>query len=143
MDVEQTLQSVPLFRQLQPKQIKALARWTTTRHWPAGQAIVGEGQMGVGLYCIQSGSVRVTQQEPGGEREIRIMGPGESFGELSLLGDQPRSATITAIEPTTAVMLDKSQFLAEMHTHPEIALDILPVMVGWLREAEARGAVVR
>lgn len=136
MNAEETLQRVPLFRGLQPKQVKTLARWTTTRNYDAGAPIVRQGQSGLGLYCIQSGKVRVTQQTPQGEREIRSMGPGESFGELSLLEDQPRSATITAIEPTTCVLLDQMQFSAELKNHPEMAIPMLHVMAGWLHDAE-------
>jgi len=66
------------------------------------------------------------------------MGPGETFGELALLDDKPRSATVTALEPTTAVLLDKSQFRAELRSHPEIALQILETLVAWLRESDSR-----
>jgi CRP-like cAMP-binding protein len=137
VEVEETLRRVPLFQELQPKQIRSLARWTTTRTYSPGQVIVAEGQSGLGLYCIQSGRVKVTKQAVHGEREIRTMEPGESFGEIALLDDKPRSATVTAIEPTTAVLLDKSQFIAELRTYPEIALAILPTVVGWLRDADA------
>lgn len=136
MNVEETLQRVPLFRGLQSKQVKSLARWTTTRTYDAGTPIVQQGQAGVGLYCIQSGKVRVTRQTPQGEREIRSMGPGESFGELSLLQDQPRSATITAIEPTTCVLLDHVQFNVELKNHPEMAISMLHVLAKWLHDAE-------
>lgn len=138
MDVEETLRRVPLFEGLQPKQLKSLARWTTTRTYQPGQVVVNEGQIGMGLYCIQSGSVKITKRSASEEREIRSMGAGESFGEISLLDDKPRSATVTAVEPTTAVLLDKSQFIAELKTYPEIALSILPVLVGWLRDADAK-----
>lgn len=138
MDAVETLRKVPLFRGLQEKQIGSLARWTTTRNYAAGQEIVHEGQTGLGLYCIQSGRVKVSKHGTGGERAIREMGPGESFGEIALLDDRPRSATITAVEPTTCVLLDKSQFLAEIRTYPDMALAILPVVVGWLREADTR-----
>ncbi|MGH2442370.1 MAG: cyclic nucleotide-binding domain-containing protein [Chloroflexota bacterium] len=138
MDAESTLQQVPLFQRLQAKQVKNLARWATTRNYQPEQVIVREGQIGLGLYCIQRGKVRVSVRGATDERGIREMGPGESFGEISLLDDQPRSATITAIEPTTAVLLDKAQFLAELKTYPEMALAILPVLTGWLREANAR-----
>lgn len=138
MDVEETLRRVPLFEGLQPKQLKSLARWTTTRTYQPGQVVVNEGQIGMGLYCIQSGSVKITKRSANEEREIRSMGAGESFGEISLLDDKTRSATVTAVEPTTAVLLDKSQFIAELKTYPEIALSILPVLVGWLRDADAK-----
>lgn len=138
MDEEETLRRVPLFEGLQPKQLKSLARWTTTRTYQPGQVVVNEGQIGMGLYCIQSGLVKITKRSANEEREIRSMGAGESFGEISLLDDKPRSATVTAVEPTTAVLLDKSQFKAELKTYPEIALSILPVLVGWLRDADAK-----
>jgi len=138
VDEEETLRRVPLFEGLQPKQLKSLARWTTTRTYQPGQVVVNEGQIGMGLYCIQSGSVKITKRSANDEREIRSMGAGESFGEISLLDDKPRSATVTAVEPTTAVLLDKSQFIAELKTYPEIALSILPVLVGWLRDADAK-----
>ncbi|HZU14434.1 MAG TPA: cyclic nucleotide-binding domain-containing protein [Chloroflexota bacterium] len=138
MNAEETLQRIPLFRGLQPKQVKSLARWTTTRNYPAGTAIVREGQPGLGLYFIESGTVKVTQQTANGERELRTMGPGQSFGELSLLEDRPRTATITAMEPTTCVLLDKMQFNAELRAHPEMAIPLLHVLAGWLLEAEQR-----
>jgi CRP/FNR family cyclic AMP-dependent transcriptional regulator len=137
-DVEETLRNVPLFRQIAPKQIKSLARWTLTRSYGAGQTIVSEGQTGLGLYCIESGHVKITKHSPHGERDIREMGPGETFGEISLLDDRPRSATVTAVEATTCVLLDKSQFLAELRTYPEMALAILPTVVEWLREADTK-----
>lgn len=140
MDTEQTLHNVPLFQGLQPKQLKSLARWATTRTFQPGETIVREGGMGMGLYCIQSGRVRVTKDASGTTQVLREMGPGESFGEIALLDDQPRSATVTAVEPTTAVLLDKSQFRAELRTYPEIALAILYPLVQRLREAESRAA---
>lgn len=141
MDAQETLQRVPLFERMKPKQLKSLAKWATTRSFDAGKVIVGEGQMGVGLYCIQSGRVRVSRkQQDGGEVTLREMGPGETFGEIALLDDQLRSATVTAMEPTTAVLLEKTQFLGELHAYPEIALAIIPTLVEWLREADARSA---
>jgi CRP/FNR family transcriptional regulator, cyclic AMP receptor protein len=138
VDTLETLRRVPLFEGIPEKHLKSLTNWTTTRTYPAGGTIVREGQLGLGLYCIQSGSVRVTKSTASGERELRTMGPGESFGELALLDDQPRSATVTAVEETTAVLLDKSQFNAEMRGHPEMAIPMLQTIAGWLREADAR-----
>jgi CRP-like cAMP-binding protein len=82
--------------------------------------------------------VKITQKAGDGEREIREMGPGDAFGELSLLSDMPRSATVTALEPTACVLLDKPRFLAELRTYPEIALEILPVVVNRLLESDKR-----
>lgn len=141
MEALDTLRAVPLFEGIPEKHLKSLARWTTTRRWNAGETIVAEGQTGLGLYCIQSGVVKVTKASPHGEQELRTMRTGESFGELALIDDKPRSATVTAVEPTTAVLLDKSQFLAELRTHPEMALPVLQTIAGWLREADARAAV--
>ena len=138
MDAEESLRRVSLFQGLQPKQIKSLAKMTVSRTFEPGTAIVTEGKMGVGLYCIVSGRVRVTMRTPSGDRELRVMGPGESFGELALLDSQPRSATVTAIERTTAILLDKAQFLAELRTYPEVSLALLPVLVQWIRDADRK-----
>ena len=138
VDAEQSLRRVALFQELQPKQIKTLAKWVATRTFQPGQAIVKQGQLGVGLYCIESGRVSVTLETPDGPRAIRAMGPGESFGELALLDDKPRSATVTAVEPTTTLILDKAQFLAELKTYPEIGLALIPVLVQWLRDTDEK-----
>jgi CRP-like cAMP-binding protein len=129
---------VPLFEGISDRHLRSLSKWTSTRRYDGGQAIVSQGQTGLGLYCIQSGTVKVTISGPGGDQELRQMGPGETFGELALLDDKPRSATVTALEPTTAVLLDKSQFRAELRSHPEIALQILETLVAWLRESDSR-----
>ncbi|PZS05524.1 MAG: transcriptional regulator [Chloroflexi bacterium] len=136
VDTEQTLKTVPLFQGLRSRNLKSLARGTTARTYQPDQVIVSEGQVGYGLYIIQSGQVKVTQEGSTGSREIRRMGPGETFGEMSLLDDQPRSATVTAVEPTTALLLDKWQFVSEMKAHPEITAAMLPTLVGWLRSVE-------
>jgi CRP/FNR family cyclic AMP-dependent transcriptional regulator len=135
---EEVLQRVPLFHELEPKDLRSLARFTVTRSFEAGQVIVAEGQMGFGLYSIQSGKVRITQNTPNGTREIRTMGPGETFGEISLIDDQPRTATVTAIEPTTAVVLDKMQFTSEVKNHPEVAFPMMRSLVQWLRDADRK-----
>lgn len=140
MEAEESLRQVALFRGLQPKQIKSLAKWTTERTFQPGQTIVTQGQMGLGLYCIESGRVSVALQTATGQRELRTMGPGESFGELALLDDKPRSATVTAIEPTKVLVLDKAQFLAELRTYPEIALALIPVLIDWLRDSDRKMA---
>ena len=136
MNVEETLRSVSLFKSLSSKHLKQIAKFATPRSFDAGHQIVGQGDTGYGLYNIQTGRVNVTRETDGGSRQVRTMGPGESFGEIALLDDQPRSATVTAIEPTTVLLLDKWQFRGELNSHPEIALALLPVLVGYLRDRE-------
>jgi CRP/FNR family transcriptional regulator, cyclic AMP receptor protein len=138
LDAEETLGKVKLFEGLRPKQIKTLAKWATRRHFQQDQAIVTQGQLGVGLYCIESGRVSVAIDTPSGPLELRKMGVGEAFGELALLDDKPRSATVTAVEPTTTLILDKAQFLAELRTYPEIGLALLPVLTQWIRDADEK-----
>jgi CRP/FNR family transcriptional regulator, cyclic AMP receptor protein len=140
VDAEQTLRAVPLFQNVNPKHVKALAKWTATRTFEPGKVIVAEGQIGMGLYCIQSGKVKVSLNTAKGPHDIRTMGPGETFGELSLLDSEPRSATVTAVEETTVVMLDKPQFLAQSRTHPELLWAIIPILARWLRESDKKVA---
>jgi CRP-like cAMP-binding protein len=138
VEVEETLARVPLFRQLDKGQIRSLAKFTRTRTYQPGEVLVHEGRLGFGLYCLQSGEVKVTQQTSGGEHELARLGPGQSFGEIALIDEGPRTATVTAVEPTTAVLLDKMQFHTELRNHPEVALTVMMALVQWLREANKR-----
>jgi CRP-like cAMP-binding protein len=136
VSAEEVLRRVPLFRGLRPQELKSMAKFTVSRNYQAGEIIVEEGQLGFGLYCIDTGRVKVTQRTSQGEREIRTMGPGESCGEISLIDDQPRAATVTAVEPTSAVLLDKMQFAVELRHHPDVAIAVMRSLVQWLREAD-------
>ena len=86
-----------LFKDLEPKDIQRLEKFVRKREFAAGDVIVSEGDEGVGVFAIASGSVSVTR----GSREVSTLGPGDVFGETALLDNYRRNATVTAREPLT------------------------------------------
>jgi len=137
---EDTLKRVDLFSGLEKKDLQALASTCQERKYSAGTTLIKQGDTGVGLYVITSGKVRVTQavHPDKAEEELRTAGPGEVLGEMALLDDLPRSATITAVEDVTALLLPVWDFRATLQSHPDIALKLLSVLSRRLRKAENR-----
>ncbi|HLQ30248.1 MAG TPA: cyclic nucleotide-binding domain-containing protein [Ktedonobacteraceae bacterium] len=137
---EDTLKHVDLFSGLEKKDLQALAASCQERKYSAGTTLLKQGDTGVGLYIITSGKVRITQavHPDKAEEELRIEGPGGVLGEMALLDDLPRSATVTAIEDVTALILPVWDFRATIQSHPDIALKLLAVLSRRLRKAENR-----
>ncbi len=86
----------------------------------AGEVIVREGDLGGRFYVITAGEVQVTQRVDGVEQSIRRQGAGEHFGELALLGDRRRTATVTAVTDTSVLSMDRQDFAALVEHLPEL-----------------------
>lgn len=102
------LEAVPMFAPLTPVVLESLARSLITVPVAAGEVVLREGEDSDRFYVIDSGLVEVTQQGA----VLRREGPGDFFGEIGLLRDVPRTATITAVEDTVLVALERDDFLA-------------------------------
>lgn len=137
--VEEALGQVTLFSRLSERQRARLARFATTRDYKQGATIVRQGDTSMSLYVILSGSVRVDRESEGGGGAVQVerLGPGGAFGEMGLLDDQPRAATVVAEEPTTCALLAKWDFQNELREDPAIALALLPVLTGRIRELDS------
>lgn len=109
-----TLTSVDMFAALQPAVQEALAREAGFEDTTPGSVVVREGDTGDTMWVIVSGAVSVTRQG----REVATLGPGNLFGEIALLADRPRIATVTALEPCRLLTLDRSGFFNAMATDP-------------------------
>lgn len=101
------LRGLPVFAGLSPAVLEQLARACRVTHVPAGAHVVREGDLGEDFHVLASGSVEVTQ----GGGLIRTQGSGEFFGEIALLHDLPRTATVTASTDLELVSLDRAAFL--------------------------------
>jgi CRP/FNR family cyclic AMP-dependent transcriptional regulator len=138
--IEETLGQVALFSRLSGRQRARLARFATTRDYKAGATIVRQGDTSMSLYVVLSGSVRVHRESEGGGGAVEVerLGPGGAFGEMGLIEDEPRAATVVAENPTTCALLAKWDFQNELREDPEIALSLLPVLTARIRELDSR-----
>ena len=94
---------------------------------PAGAVIFRQGDPGREMFVIASGRVRLTLGAPGHEREVAMLGPGEFFGELALLSDEPRSATATAVEKTSLLAISRDVFTMMVQDDLEIVSGMMSV----------------
>jgi CRP/FNR family transcriptional regulator, cyclic AMP receptor protein len=136
---EDTLAHVELFAGLEKKDLQLLASACRERNYSAGSKLIKQGDTGVGLYVITDGTVHITREiDPDkAELDLGTVGPGNVLGEMSLLDDLPRSATVTAVSDVTALLLPVWEFRTTLRNHPDIALRLLSTLSRRLRKAES------
>lgn len=131
------LAQVPLFQSLTRHELQVLSVNCRERDYPAGQTLLRQGETGVGLFIITSGSVHVTQTAPDGStRELGDFGRGAVLGEMSLLDDMPRTATVIAVSDTRALVIPVWDFRASLREAPEMSIKLLGVLSQRLRAVE-------
>src|SRR5712691_12719487 len=140
---EDTLARVELLSGLDKKELQVLSKSCQERKYSAGSTLIKQGDTGVGLYVIISGHVKTTQAKNPDRAEVDLgtYGPGNVLGEMALLDDLPRSATVTAVDDVTALLLPVWEFRTTLRNHPDIALKLLGVLSRRLRKAENVGHV--
>ncbi|MEP7082165.1 MAG: cyclic nucleotide-binding domain-containing protein [Chloroflexota bacterium] len=136
MELEAQLASVPLLAGLDDRVRRRLAQIGKRRTYAAGETIVEEGEKGVALYVILSGRVRV---ERSGEA-LGELGPGDFFGELALIEDEPRSATVIAVDETECILFVAWEFRALIKEQPQVAVPIMLALIERLHRRERHGS---
>jgi len=131
---EEFLARVPIFEHCTLEEIASIAAVAQEHDFAPGQIIVTQGTPGQAFYLILAGRVGIERDG----RPLGAFGTGDFFGEMSLLDKAPRSATITAIEPTTCLMLSSWDFKAVLERTPSIAIKLLEVLSRRLRVADER-----
>ncbi len=131
------LKKVSLFEDLDQKSLEAIANAAVEQSYAPGQEIVKQGDTGVGAFIIRSGRAEVIQTRAGQDEKLRELRTGDIFGEMALLDEFPRSATIRAVEPTTCLGIQRWHFKGILESHPQIALALLPMLTRRVRSAEA------
>jgi CRP-like cAMP-binding protein len=109
----------------------------TLRQYAAGEIIFRENDPGESAYIIERGRVEVTKTLDGQSIHLAYLGPGEPCGEMGMIDDKPRSATVMAVEETVVRELHRDHFFHSLRTNPEVALSLLKVLFERLREADA------
>jgi CRP/FNR family transcriptional regulator, cyclic AMP receptor protein len=128
----------PLLRNLPEASLAQLATCARRRTYRRGEVIFHQGDPGDAMHLIQSGRVKVVlDAESGDEALIAIIGPGDSFGELSLIDGEPRSATVVALEPVETVSVARADCMAFARTHPAAMERMLITLAGMVRRADS------
>ena len=132
------LKHVPLFKGLSEKELKTLANNFTERTFTEGQELTHEGAGGVGFFVIEDGEARVTVHD----EERSKLGPGSYFGEIALITEGARTATITAESPVKAWGMTMWDFRPLVENNAALSWKMLQAMAKQLHAAEARAAGV-
>jgi hypothetical protein len=120
------LARVPLFQGFTKSQLRSLARSLTLRHYASGETIVRQDQGGICLFVVMSGRAEAVRAHRDGTRvAVNAFGPTDFFGELALLNNEPRTASVIAREDTECLALVRWDFLGKLVRHTEMAAVIL------------------
>ena len=109
----------------------------TMHQYAAGEVIFSENDVGETAYIIVRGRVEVLKMLDGKNVHLAYIGAGEPFGEMGMIDEKPRSATVVAVEETVVRELHRDDLFQNLQTHPEIAISLLKVLFERLREADA------
>ena len=138
-DLKQTvdfLQKVPLFHGLNNRHLELLAKRMVDRQYSAGQPIVTQGHGGEGFFVIVSGKAEAFRERSDGEKvTVNIFGPTDFFGELALLDEGLRTASVIAAEPTQCLALTRWDFLTALREDAEMSVIILQELAKRFRRA--------
>jgi CRP/FNR family cyclic AMP-dependent transcriptional regulator len=119
--IVEMLQKTPLWSGLTEKELKVIARSFKELKYESGDVIVRKGEAGVGFYLMAEGTVEARSDG----KVLSKLGPGQFFGEMSILDGQPRSADVVALEPSRCLALTAWSFKSIVSNHPTMALKLL------------------
>jgi CRP/FNR family transcriptional regulator, cyclic AMP receptor protein len=128
------LKSVWLFERCTKNELKAIQGIATPLSVLAGTVLTRQGERGREFFVIVAGKAEATR----GGVSIATLGPGSFFGEMALLDRKPRTATVTAIEATTVLVVTEQSFSALVETVPSVDRKMLAVLAERLRDIESR-----
>lgn len=131
------LRRVPLFADLPPADLEQIAGVAGEITFAEGDQLVTQGELGEELYILVSGEVRVVVAEEDSSEPVELVrrGPGEYVGEMAVISEEPRMASLIAAEGVRALYIDKSQFRQLLRRRPQISLAVIEVLCERLREA--------
>src|SRR3970282_1965908 len=122
--MELNLRRIPFFSELPDDVLDAIRRCLRVERHPRGAILFREGDLGDTLYLVQSGQLKVYSDATGEERIFAYIGPGGFFGELALLLEQPRSATVVVMIDAEVALLSKGDLEDLLRDYPAIAIHL-------------------
>ena len=131
-DLAARLGQAPIFASLTDRQLRSLAKSVKVVAFPANARIVKQGEPGIAFYLLLRGDAEVRQ----GTRALGRLGPGQFFGEMTLLDEQPRSADVVAVQATECAVLSRWEFWGFAKGEPEVLQALGREMARRLRAAD-------
>ncbi|HKY54247.1 MAG TPA: DUF1003 domain-containing protein [Anaerolineales bacterium] len=132
------LREVPLFSEMDEQEVAGIRAIMQEMKFKPGQVIIREGESGDLFYVITEGHVEILIHDAdGAELILHEAGPGDFFGELSMLTSEPRSARIRAVDAVTTLVLERDDFFEFLRTHPHAAIDVMVELGGRLRDNDS------
>jgi CRP-like cAMP-binding protein len=123
------LANVELFSDFSVKQLEAVSRVARTKTLQRREELFHKNDRGEQVYVVASGKLKaLTTSVEGDDVVFSILGPGEVFGEVALLGAMPRTATVRAIEDCRLLVIDRRDFMSFLRTNPEVSVKLLSVL---------------
>jgi CRP/FNR family cyclic AMP-dependent transcriptional regulator len=133
------LRALPIFETLDGESLEPMTRMASLRRVARHTVVLNAGDHTDNIYFVLSGALKVQISDEGGREVIlSMLGPGELFGEMGVLDDHPRSATVLAVEPSEVVVIGKADFKQCLVENPDVALFIMRNLTKRLRLADRK-----
>ena len=137
----ESLRAIPLFSSVKDEDLERIADLLIERRFPKHKTIVEEGLPGDYMYVICEGRVQVSKlSDDGREKILEFFEKGAFFGEMSLLDDEPRSASVRALTDTRILALSRTDFLAVMRRSPDVAMAVVQELTRRLRDTDEQAS---
>ena len=134
----QSLRQVPMFRDIDPSRLKLLAFTSERIHFSEGQRFFRQGDAADAAYVILDGRADVVLSNPAGEVKVAELGRNALVGEMGILSDAPRSATVVATEPSSVLRIDKRVFLELLSQFPQMSIAVMRELASRLERTNAQ-----
>ena len=139
MSTADALSKVWLFTGLEQQQLDAIASFAFQKAFAPGEVIIEEGRTGNGLFVVVSGNVEVVKGlGTESAKLVATFGPGEVFGEMALLGEWPRTASVRALTDVECIGIDRWVFIAQLSKQPDMAIRMLQILAQRLKDTDER-----
>jgi CRP/FNR family transcriptional regulator, cyclic AMP receptor protein len=133
------LKKVALFSSLSDDELEQVASCLQVERVPRNTMIVQQGDPGDSMYVILMGRIKVGLFSEGGREVILAhLEPGDFFGEMAIVAEQPRSASVVAVEDSSLLKLTRADFVRQVHRNPDIALNMMKLLAGRLAVADEK-----
>lgn len=129
------LAKIPPYDLLDEKGLESLSYIAVRRSYPKNRIIIHEGDESNAMFVLLEGEMRVyLEDEDGKQLTVRMLGPGDSFGEVALIGDMPRTASVITVSDCVACAFPREKYLTFLKTYPEILLSLAKTLAQIVRD---------